>query len=520
MRMKGAFLVLLLFISTGCLHSQSTLLPELLESYGFVTSADSTPPVISLLTPTNGSIVQPFSWINLSITDDTNVSLVLYHWDLIANETLDQPYALKARTSEVGHYLYVYANDTSDNWAGALFYFISDGAAPEIVLDTPSPGHIDGSGTEVNVTTTDLHLQTVLYNWDHNPNATGSPLLSTEFPVGDGVHTLYIYANDSASNWGTAEFSFVTDDLAPVVSCSPTNNSVLSTGANVSIHVDDASFEAMVHAWDTDSPVVVSTPSTEVLTPSGEGIHVLHVWANDTFGRNTSLDFAFEIDDTAPTLDLSSWSNGTLLTPEDTGTVVANDTHLDQVFYSWDGQNNVTYVYSLVVPADDGMHTLRLFANDTAGNTAVRGYYFEIDASSPSIQDPGDLVSVMNDTETTIEWTGHDANPGTYRVLLNGSEIASGAWTEGVPIVLAIHPTSTGTLNYTLILTDLVNHTTVDTVIVVVTQQTSHDENSLSAITFVLVLLGAGSLVSGIVVIVLWKKRELFKPTGGKPTID
>ena len=66
---------------------------------------DGAPPVISLLSPSNGSAVKPFSLIDLDVTDNVAVSHVLYHWDMIANDTLESPYDLLARTSEVGHYL-------------------------------------------------------------------------------------------------------------------------------------------------------------------------------------------------------------------------------------------------------------------------------------------------------------------------------------------------------------------------------------------------------------------------------
>ena len=355
-------------------------------SQTYVQADDAEAPTIALLSPANESVVKPFSWIYMNISDDVNVSHVLYHWDLIENDTLEAPYALMARTSEVGHYLYVYANDTSNNWCSAVFYFISDGTSPVIALDAPPENHTAVSGTTVNLTVTDLHLDQVEVSWDDAANVSLAEPFSTSFPEGDGLHMLHVYANDSAGNEAVETYHFITDDESPYISCDTQNASVVKGNATLTILVDDASFETALYRWDSNETLMSTDPVIITSIPMNEGPHHLFVSANDTLGRTTVAIYLYEVDNTPPSIGLSTWANNSLILAEEVGFLSVFDSHLQSVWYVWDDNMPVPYGTGIHPPMADGRHILTAFANDSAGNVASEIFILDIDAQNPRIQ--------------------------------------------------------------------------------------------------------------------------------------
>ncbi|MFX0061786.1 MAG: SBBP repeat-containing protein [Candidatus Hermodarchaeota archaeon] len=94
------------------------------QTYVFTT--DDTGPTITLTSPTNGTTGAPGLVIDLSITDLTGVSQVLYSWDGTSNVTLTAPYDLTLPSSEGQHILKVYAKDTLGNWASQTYVFTTE----------------------------------------------------------------------------------------------------------------------------------------------------------------------------------------------------------------------------------------------------------------------------------------------------------------------------------------------------------------------------------------------------------
>ncbi|MFX0091805.1 MAG: SBBP repeat-containing protein [Candidatus Hodarchaeota archaeon] len=80
-------------------------------------------PSISLNTPSNNSVCQAGTLIDLEISSIDGLSSVLHNWDGSANSTLTNPYDVTAPTSVGQHILSVYAEDTVGHWASATFIF-------------------------------------------------------------------------------------------------------------------------------------------------------------------------------------------------------------------------------------------------------------------------------------------------------------------------------------------------------------------------------------------------------------
>ena len=440
---------------------------------GGLIADDGAPPVISLLSPSNGSIVKPFSLLDLNVTDNVAVSHVLYNWDWIDNVTLDSPYDLFARTSEVGHYLYVYANDTSNTWSKAVFYFISDGTTPDVSLATPTNSSVQLSGTDINATITDLHLTEVFYSWDDLEilNIWTEPY-STQLIGGDGSHTFHVYAYDSAGNGIETNFVFITDDDTPSINLRDlTNGSARQSNSIVDIDVIDASTNTVLYNWNSDSQNATWFEPYQTVVPNGESLHTLRVFANDSFGRWQHTVFQFIGDNTPPEIILISPGNSSLVFSGTEVSISVTDTHLESVIYNWDNDINQTWSGTTLIPLGDGMHSLNIFANDSAENIMIVSCVFDVDDSPPTVQGVEDFESDFYGGLEII-YVAADAHPESYIVLVNGTEADSGSWYTGALIIDIPHEFWEThwpyVLNCTIILSDSLGNSASDTVMVTI----------------------------------------------------
>lgn len=508
-RIQCLLILTLLTFTSFCYFSINTVDYMQKNQTTLIISADEEAPIIQLVSPENESIVRPFSWIDIDVEDEVAVSTVLYHWDAIANETFEEPYDLMARTSEVNHTLFVYANDTSNNWASAVFVFLSDGTIPEINLDYPFNDSIYLSGQIINATVTDLHLDSVLYSWDNALNNTWSPPFSTSLITGDGVHSFTIYANDSAGNWAKQQYVFITDDLQPLISLeSPNNGSLRQSGSEVVVEINDASLESVLYAWDSDLVNITGNQSPiTTFIPSGETFHFLSVYANDSLGRWSSAIFAFEADNTPPSIDMVSPANGTLVHSGITPSLSFNDTSgAIAVFYSWNGNENESWLSP--IPAGDGIQILEVFAYDLADNMGYAKYIFEVDDSSPILTHPDDITVNLNQGFVNITWNLIDANPSHYFIYHNGTLIENGDWISGEDIVLPLDTSSVGWSNYTIVVTDVLGNSAIDIVLVQVRETEVSDNNNMTGliIASAVVLIIVGSLI---VIVYIFRKKNI-----------
>ncbi|MFX0060803.1 MAG: SBBP repeat-containing protein [Candidatus Hermodarchaeota archaeon] len=89
----------------------------------FVFIADDIIPTITLENPLNNSSPLSNTTVDLDITDENGLSVVLINWDGIINRTLPRPFIVPFPANNGTHVLYVYARDSVGNWAKAIYVF-------------------------------------------------------------------------------------------------------------------------------------------------------------------------------------------------------------------------------------------------------------------------------------------------------------------------------------------------------------------------------------------------------------
>jgi len=218
-------------------------------------------------------------------------------------------------------------------------------------------------------------------------------------------------------------------------------------------------------------------PETEMVTEASRQIRYIGIsWrlkTNPSWYLNTRLlDIVLTTANlTSPTVSVSNPSNNTV--QESTTPVsiaVTDESGVDLVLASWDGNPNDTlvYPYQTSIPSGDGEHSLVVYAEDTLGAYSVESYTFTTDDSAPSIDTVSDIDYFEGDGGYSIDWgTPSDAHPSSYIILENETEYQSGFWNStSESFLISVEGLPYGTHNYTLVLYDIVMNSAAEEVLV------------------------------------------------------
>jgi hypothetical protein len=207
-----------------------------------------------------------------------------------------------------------------------------------------------------------------------------TPLSGTPVTMNDAAPTTDRY------NFTSVEILPTTDTTAPTLSVtSPANNAVIAGTVTLSATASDnvalvgVQFKldgVNIGSEDTTSPFNTSWNSTSATS----GVHTLSATARDTSGNMTVVSLTVTVDNTAPTVTMTSpVSGGTVAgTAVTVSANVADNVGVAGVQYKLDGANlgaEVTSApFSMTWNAQstvDGSHTMSAVARDGAGNTTT-----------------------------------------------------------------------------------------------------------------------------------------------------
>jgi len=165
---------------------------------------------IILVQSTEGFVKKSNTLIDIDI-DLSYIDTVLYNWDGFMNQTWDSPYITFLPSGETIHRIYIYVNTSSEYNIYAIYQFIVDDTYPVIQIGKGTQNS-NRSGSLIELEVSDLYLKRVLIHWDSDSYVSLSSPFLTYKPSGNGVHILYIYAEDHAGNEYTTTFEFYTED--------------------------------------------------------------------------------------------------------------------------------------------------------------------------------------------------------------------------------------------------------------------------------------------------------------------
>jgi hypothetical protein len=394
---------------------------------------DTTPPSITILSPTNGTYYGSSSvWAN--ITTSENVSWAGYSLDNGSNVTMDNSSRTSWNKQIIGlsngiHDISFYANDTNGNMGNSSpRYFYVDIQAPTYVVYNATP-YVANQSQSV----------TCYAQWNDNvnlasgkvaENSSGSFINHTvtisdmsgwtnyTIPANDlsvGGFICIFYATDSANNANTTNISFsVQDIVAPTITInSPTNTTFNQNWISASITLSEAGKWAN-YSLDGAANVSMSNTSLTIWNATISGIlnavHTLQFYVSDNYNNIGTNSITFTIDttvfdNTPPTITVWSPTNGTYYTSTSVLLNITLNENASSTVYSLDraantSLGNVSLInWNKTITISDGLHNITFYANDTStnkntGNSST--IYFTVDTRAPQNVTQG--PSSSNDT--------------------------------------------------------------------------------------------------------------------------
>ena len=361
---------------------------------------DNVPPTVALTNPSNGAAVTGVVNLAVNATDAVGVQKVQYYRDsnVLLGTSSSAPFGLSWDSTAVttgGHTLFAVATDLAGNTATSATISITvDRTLPAVSMTAPSSNAVV-TGTAVTVSATasdDIGISRVDFYRDSNvlvgsDNTSPYSISWDSTSTSSGAHTLFAVAIDLAGNTKTSTVVNVTvDNTAPSVSLSaPANNAFVTGTLAVSAAATDNMAISKVEFYrdnnvllttDTSSPYTFSWNSTTVT----QGAHTLYAIAQDTTGlRTTSAVIAITVDNTAPTVAITSPANGAAILPNAIVNINANASDNFGVvkvefFVGSTLKCTVTsapYTCVWQVPSQKANFSLKATAYDVVGKTAT-----------------------------------------------------------------------------------------------------------------------------------------------------
>lgn len=311
-----------------------------------------------------------------------------------------------------------------------------------------------------------------------------------------GVYNITVVVYDSSGNYAAnTVIVTVQDTIAPVIVSSSGDltyeddllgNAILwnATDANPwTYRILQNGTQVANSSWA--SAVNISYSIDEV----APGVYNFTIFVADAFGNQIADTVIITVQDTIAPSVVSS-SGNVLIEDDSTGNNIswtATDANAGTYRIVKNGTQvaNGTWTSGTAIPYNIdaygvGDYNFTMVATDAFGNWIAETVNVTVQDTTPPV-----IVSLSANATIeegiqvlTIAWNATDANPGTYRILQNGTQIADGSWTSGTAILYSAEGLAAGGYNFTLIVTDAFGNSVAETALVTVTEPVSSTTTS------------------------------------------
>ncbi len=415
---------------------------------------DIEPPSLTVTYPPEGAVLSGTVTISANASDPSGVAEVSFYVDgtLVFTDT-EAPYEYVWDTTTAAdgeHTITVAASDTRGNVAEQSVAVVVDNTAPTVSITSPEEGaivrgavtiQVDASDATSGILSVEFYVDGDLvftdtsppykYRWD-----------TTE--VTDGSHTIRVVASDEAGNTAEQTISVAVDNTAPTVSISkPSPGALIRGTVTISVEASDEVGVASVAFYiddellltDTEAPYAYDWDTTAV----ADGKHTIRIVVSDLAGNTAEVSITVTVDNTAPTVSITSPSSGEAVRGVVTISVDASDATsvIVSVKFYVDGEllftdTEAPYEYDWDTTAvSDGSHTIRVVVFDAAGNEAETSVSVVVDNTAPTVGEPSispEAPAEGEDVEVSVE--ASDATSGVAEVILSYSTDGGATWTN------------------------------------------------------------------------------------------
>jgi len=359
------------------------------DSFGNVNSAtrifkiDMIKPQINVTYPVNGSNLLTASLTLNYTVSDTNIQACKYSLNSgLTNTTITCGNNVSGLTAAQGTNIWtVYVNDSAGNVNSSSTTFSVDSQVPTVSIVIPTANGLwFNYQTNVNYTASDVNLQACWYTNDSgliNTTVTcGTNITGKTWP--QGLNTVTVYANDSYGGIGSATRTFNIDTINPLLSIvyplSGANFSTTTIGVNYT--VSDTNLNTCKWTKNGGSTNTTLTCGTNITSTFTEGLNTVIIYVNDSANNQNSTNVTFRVDTIGPILNVTSPGNNLRFRDQYDYKVLLNVSAADagvgvigSYWYSLNGATNVTFTSPTYVTAQLNNNTIKIYVNDSLGNT-------------------------------------------------------------------------------------------------------------------------------------------------------
>ena len=281
-------------------------------------------------------------------------------------------------------------------------------------------------------------------------------------PVSDfaqGTHTWYVTAYNQTSSNVSATWSFTIDSIAPTITIqSPANTKYNTSTVDLNYTVSDLHIDKCWYVLNSGIPIQTGCFNTSI-SPI-QGMNIVTVYANDTYGNQNDTSVSFLYDTIAPNISIVSPANGTAYNTSILVNISAADANLDKVWFNTGGPN-ATYTIPTIAALSDGYYNITAYANDTYGNQNSTMVSFIVDLHAPVITLISPLGDHINNTKTvTFTYKETDMLNASCSLYVDGILKATNAMANNTPVSNVVTGNAWGAHSWNATCTDGLNSAT------------------------------------------------------------
>jgi len=272
------------FTARGFLFSEPY---DLVLGTATLTTADLTPPQLSVLSPSTGLTCSAIEVMADATDNLTGVSSVTVAADggpaLPMTHTSGSTWSIPLPLDEGLHQLRILATDGGGNLSAPIAIDIDqDTESPQLSVTAPGDGSCLGEETTIEFSADDPHLNEV------STMLNGSPISSGHVIDGDGAYSLEVIANDTCGHQTSDTRDFVIDTTAPEITVTGLgDDEVHAVGIPGQWSATDDNLESASATLD-------GTPVDQAFTVATVGLHVLEATAVDCADNSAAESIAFQ----------------------------------------------------------------------------------------------------------------------------------------------------------------------------------------------------------------------------------
>ena len=373
---------------------------------------DSTPPVVAITSPTDGTYTSATAISVTGQVTENNLTSVTVN-GIAASVSGSTFTALVPLSTEGDNQLIATVLDAAGNSSTAQVTVVRDTTNPQVTISSPVNNTLTNA-TTITVTgqVNEANLSSV------EVNGVTATLTGTNFTVSvplltEGDNTLTVIATDLATNQGQSAVIVQRDTVAPIVAnVSPAASTWLNSATVVISGTvsDDHLSDVTVNGVTAN---VTGSNFTATITLANQGANSVDIVATDSATNSTTYTHSLNLDTVQPLLSITSPSND-FFTNGSTVTVVGQftETNIDTITVNGISATVSGSSFTADIPVStEGEISISAMATDLAGNYQTAQRTITRDTTLPVVANISPAANTwFNSSSVTITGTVTDLN--------------------------------------------------------------------------------------------------------------